>query len=154
MALDQKEELRQRALANQSAGGKLKASSTLTKARRLDVRAEIARIAGASAGSGRKVEDRLKQARPEGVGAGSEGKVSIHSAWPVCEYSAAQQQAALSAWISERALVAFIQSSLANEKMQEGAMNYDLAHLHRCLQHHLSGSLEEVSIQVLDLPGK
>jgi hypothetical protein len=154
MALDRKQEFRQRAAANQSTGGREKGSSNLTKASHVDVRAEIARIAGSSSGTVNKVEALLKYAIPEVIAALRGGKITVHRASLWCKYSRAEQLCALRDWISEHAVVSLIQRSLGSGANRETQAKYDSAQLRRCLQFHLSESLEDIDIRVLDMPGK
>jgi hypothetical protein len=56
LALDLERSLREQARSNQRTGGLSKGSSNLTEAYRLDVRHEIARVAGVSAGNVTKVK--------------------------------------------------------------------------------------------------
>ena len=61
--------------------GNRKPSSNLTKTRGTDVRAEIARVAGVSAGNVTKVKQILKTATPPILEALLQGEVRIHRAW-------------------------------------------------------------------------
>lgn len=69
-----------RARSNQQAGGKMKGSSNLTKADKLDVRSEIAAVAGTSVGNVSKVKRLLQAGSPPLLDALREGEVSIHRA--------------------------------------------------------------------------
>lgn len=70
--------LRERARSNQRAGGQLKGSSNLTEAERIDVRIEIATIAGVSVGNVTKVKSLMQKATPEVLEALRNGEASIH----------------------------------------------------------------------------
>jgi hypothetical protein len=79
IASNLREATRQRAKANQQAGGRFKASSKLTKAEKVSVRKEIAHAAGVSEGSVTKV-DQLEGLHPELVAALQSGEIRIHRA--------------------------------------------------------------------------
>jgi hypothetical protein len=64
LALDLESCLQERARANQQAGGHSKGSSHLTEARRMDVRSEIASIAGVSTGNVTKAKQLRETAHP------------------------------------------------------------------------------------------
>jgi hypothetical protein len=81
LALELEPGLKQHAHANQRHGGLHKGSSNLTEAERLDVRSEIASIAGVFTGNVNKVKQILTDARPELMLALRTGEVSIHRAW-------------------------------------------------------------------------
>jgi hypothetical protein len=92
LALDLEPSLQQQARANQRAGGQNKGSSNLTEAQRLDVRAQIATAAGASAGNVTKVKQLRKKIPPREVElALRTGEISIHKAWQWCHLSVQQQ---------------------------------------------------------------
>jgi len=79
LALDLESSLQEQARANQQAGGREKGSSSLTEA--LDVRAEIASIAGVSTGNVTKVKQLKKTIQLRVEAALRIGEVSIHKAW-------------------------------------------------------------------------
>jgi hypothetical protein len=73
--------LREKARANQSAGGKNRGASSLTKAEALDVRSEISFVTGVSAGNLTKVNHLRKEAHFKVEQAVRDGDLSIHKAW-------------------------------------------------------------------------
>ena len=73
--------LKEKARANKQAGGQQKGSSNLTEADKLDVRSEIAAVAGVSTGNVSKAKQLLLHAQPALLQALREGEVSIHRAW-------------------------------------------------------------------------
>jgi hypothetical protein len=81
LALELEPLFKEKARANQQAGGQNKGSSNLTKAGRLDVRNEIARIAGVSVGNVTKVKQLTTTAHSEIIKALREKELSIHRAW-------------------------------------------------------------------------
>ena len=80
LALELEPWLKEQARLNQRAGGQNRGSSKLTEAHRLDVRSEIATVAGASAGNVSKVKHLTLVAQPAILQALREGEVSIHRA--------------------------------------------------------------------------
>lgn len=96
LALDLEPWFRAQAQANQSTGGKEKASSKLTEDRRLDCRKQIATLAGVSTGNVTKVKQIL---RSVGVRQLSEalrsGEISVHRGFALSKLSFAEQQSAL-----------------------------------------------------------
>jgi len=80
LALDLRPTLRDRARENQRASAR-KLSSNLTEAEKLDVRREIAKVAGVSVGNVTKVEQLTPTAAPEVLEALKREEISIHKAW-------------------------------------------------------------------------
>ena len=80
MALELEPWFKTRAKSNQRMGGREKGSSQLTEADRLDVRFEIARAAGVSAGNVSKVKQLITRAIPELQDALRHGEIRIHRA--------------------------------------------------------------------------
>jgi hypothetical protein len=81
LALELETWFQAQARSNQKRGGQMKASSNLTEADKLDVRSEIAAVAGVSTGNVSKAKQLLLHAHPELLRALHEGEVSIHRAW-------------------------------------------------------------------------
>jgi hypothetical protein len=92
MARRLKFELQQRALDNMRTGGKYKGSTNLPKADRIDVRHEIAKLAGTGTGNVTKVETILDRAHPNIIFALQNGLLSIHQAWKWCKLGKMQQK--------------------------------------------------------------
>jgi hypothetical protein len=80
LALELEPSYKARARTNQQLGGKLKGSSNLTKANRLNVRSEVAAAAGVSPGNVFKVKQLAMHAHPALLQALREGEVSINLA--------------------------------------------------------------------------
>jgi hypothetical protein len=95
LAMDLEPFVRERARANQQAGGRNKGSSNLTEARQLDGRSEIAAAAGASTGNVTKVRQLMKSVHPKVEQAVRSGEISIHKAWQWSFLPAQQQIKAL-----------------------------------------------------------
>lgn len=81
LALELEPVLKDKARSNQKSGGQNKGSSKLTEVERVDVRSEIAAIAGVSVGNVTKVKQIMNSACPQLLLAVRNGKVSIHQAW-------------------------------------------------------------------------
>ena len=92
LALSLKSNFQQRALDNMSAGGKYKGSTNLPEAHRIDVRQEIANLAGTGTSNVGKVEAILERAHPNIIVALQNGSLSIHRAWQWCKLSRMQQK--------------------------------------------------------------
>jgi hypothetical protein len=85
LALELEPFLRTRARANQRSGGRNKGSSNLTKARNLDVRKEIARIAGVSVGNVTKSKQIISTGDPSIIKAVQGGEMTINRAWSLAK---------------------------------------------------------------------
>jgi hypothetical protein len=79
--LDLEPSLQEKGRANQEAGGRNNGSSNLTGAKHLDVRSNIADIAGVSTGNVTKVKQLLKTAHEMVERSLRAGEISIHKAW-------------------------------------------------------------------------
>jgi hypothetical protein len=96
LALDLEPWFREKARANQSAGGREKLSSKLTEDRRLDCRKQIAALAGVSTGNVTKVKQILVSAGARQlIEALRPGEISIHRAWTLSKLSTRKQESAL-----------------------------------------------------------
>jgi hypothetical protein len=102
MALRLKFDLQQRALDNMRAGGKCKGSTNLPKADRVDVRHEIAKLAGTGTGNVSEVEAIVARAHPNILVALQNGLLSIHQAWKWCKLSKTQQKEEFARYEEER----------------------------------------------------
>ena len=102
LALNLEPWLRARALANQIAGGKLKALSKLTKAEKHNCREEISKLSGESGANVDKVRKILDAFNPQLIEAARSGEVSINQAWKLSELKRDEQQAALASKRSKK----------------------------------------------------
>jgi hypothetical protein len=102
LALDLEACLQERARANQQAGGQTKGSSHLTEAQRLDVRSEIASIAGISTGNVTKAKQLRETACARVEQAVRTGEISIHKAWQWSRLSPQQQSRHLEEYQSRK----------------------------------------------------
>jgi hypothetical protein len=91
LALELEPCLQGQARSNQRVGGQNKGWANLTEAQRLDVRAEIAAIAGVSAGNVTKVRQIARSAHPRVQEAVKTEEISIHLAWKFSRLSIEQQ---------------------------------------------------------------
>jgi hypothetical protein len=95
LALKLEGALQQRALANMQMGGKYKGSATLPKAAQIDVRQQIAAIAGAGGRNVSKVKEIVDQGHPRILGELANGSISINRAHQLCRLPFANQLEAL-----------------------------------------------------------
>jgi hypothetical protein len=96
LAFDLEPWFRERARANQSAGGKDKVSSKLTEDRRIDRRKQIAALAGVSTGNVTKVNQMRKSpVALQLIAALRSGEISIHRAWTLRNHSTGELDSAL-----------------------------------------------------------
>lgn len=95
LALKLEGTLQQRALNNMQMGGKYKGSATLPKAAQIDVREEIAAIAGAGGRNVSKVKEILEKGHQRILGELANGSISINRAHQMCRLPLAKQVEAL-----------------------------------------------------------
>src|SRR5260370_12636315 len=99
LALELEPFLKSKGRAKQQAGGQNKGSSILTEAERVDVRKEIAHIAGVSVGNVTKVKQLTTTAHSNIIKALREKELSIHRAWLWSKLSPEEQQEKL--WLNQ-----------------------------------------------------
>jgi hypothetical protein len=146
--------LRAKGRAKQQAGGQSKGSSILTEDERLDVRKEIARIAGVSVGNVTKVKQLTTTAHSEIIKALREKELSIHRAWLWRKQSPEEQGEELWLHQSKKGIGKTIRHLLSpyHPKNSHTALNVsDLIELVSTFQSGTFGSVRLVSINV---PGK
>lgn len=96
LALDLEPRFREKARANQSAGGKNKSSENLAEACWLDCRKQVATLAGVSTGNVTKVKQiRGSKMASEVTEALRTDEISIHRAWLLSKLSVREQEAEL-----------------------------------------------------------
>jgi hypothetical protein len=165
MALDLAPDLQEKARAKQQAGGQNKHSSNLTKATRLDVRSEIASVAGSSTGNVTKVSQLRRTAHPTVEEALRGGEISIHKAWLWRNESLETQFKNLRLWRLERGirrkariLVAEHQAAIQRSAPEPIPFRLtELVSLVSCLSTMSIGESSEfgtVAMATLDVPGK
>ena len=91
LALTQKPDFQQKALANMRSGGKCKGSTNLLEADRINVCRQIANLAGTGTTNVGKVETILRKAHPNITAALQNGSLRIHPAWSWCKLSKLEQ---------------------------------------------------------------
>ena len=102
LALTREEALCERARENQRAGGRKKDPSTLTKAQHIEVRREIARMAGAGAGSVTKVKRILAEGCPLLKQEALRDAIRIDAAWKISKLDHDEQMRELGRRASKR----------------------------------------------------
>jgi hypothetical protein len=102
LALQQEPCLQARAHANQVAGGKEKGLANLPEAKQIDVRQEIAYLAGACPRNISKVKTILRKAHFRLIEGCQTGIVNIHRALQLCRLPMAEQIEQLSRYLNER----------------------------------------------------
>ncbi len=106
-----------RALANQIAGGKYKGLANLPEAKRIDVRQEIAYLAGVGARNVSKVKTIL-QAHPRLIEACQNGALRINRALQLCRLPKGEQVERLSHYLMERSSGKTIHQSISTLRME------------------------------------
>ena len=101
-ALTREDALREQARENQRAGGRKKDPSTLTKAQHIDVRGEIARMAGTGTGSVTKVKRIFAEGCPLLKQEALRGAISIDTAWKISKLDHDEQMRELGRRASKR----------------------------------------------------
>jgi len=128
LALTREEALGQRARENQRIGGRKKDPSILTKAQQIDVRREIARMAGAGTGSVTKVKRIFAAGCPWLKQEALRGAIKIDAAWKISKLDHDEQKRELGRRASKRrrrrrieaqGRKAFVSSGLVSEHPRE-----------------------------------
>jgi hypothetical protein len=154
LALDLEPLLTEKARLNQRAGGQNKGSSKLTEAGRLDVRKEIARIAGVSVGNVTKVKQLTTTAHSGIIKALREKELSIHRAWLWSKLSLEQQQENL--WLnqSKRGIAQTIRHLLSSHQPKSSLLVPELGDLIKLVSALRSGKFGSVRLVSIDGHGK
>lgn len=153
LALDLEPLLHERAQSNQQAGGQYKGSSYLTEAERVDVRSEIAAVAGVSVGNVTKVKQLAKTAHPDVLQALRNGEISIHRAWLWSKEPLEKQRKALLLCQSEKGVKKTIRTLLRRHRPKSSPIVLDMNNLVERLSMLESSQLALVSVAVIDAPG-
>jgi hypothetical protein len=154
--------MQKKARANQRVGGQIKGSSNLTEADKLDIRSEIAALAGVSAGNVTKVKQLARTADPEILQALREGDIRIHRAWGWSKEPADQQRQLLRLYRSQRGirkkirtLVSRHQRANASAEQKLGSLRVPhFTDLFRRLSALECSDVTSVSVAVINSPGK
>ena len=143
-----------KARANQQAGGRNKGSSNLTRGESLDIRKEIARIAGVSDGNVTKVKQLLTRAHPDIIQALRQKELSIHRAWLWTKLSLEEQRDKL--WLnqSERGIRKTIRHLLSSHLPKSSPFVTKLDDLIELVSALQLGKLGSVRVVSINGPGK
>ena len=156
LALDLEPWLKEKARSNERVGGQRKGSSNLTKAERLDVRAEIAAAAGVSVGNVTKVKQLMKTAHPKIEEALRAKEISIHRAWQWRQLSPERQLKELELYLSQRGTNKIASRLIRRHVAKRLPLPPDqpnLGDLLRCRPMHETGELASIGVVVIDAPG-
>ena len=134
VALELEPHFQRKALANQVAGGKLKGSANLPKAERIEVREEIASIAGVSGRTVANVKAILKKAAPALVDVLQEGTLTINRALQWCPLPAWKQVEQFTNYIEQRATNKVICHAVNQSPMSSARL--DISRVLQALQGH------------------
>lgn len=154
LALDLEPWLRERARANQQAGGQNKGSSKLTEVEKLDVRCEIAATAGVSVGNVSKVKRLKTAATAEILDALRCGEVSIHRAWTWSQRGPSDQREALWCHRNERGVTREIRTLISKHRATTSTQALDLLPLLKALFGLDADELGTVDVKLLRARGR
>lgn len=154
LALELEPFLKSKGRAKQQAGGQSKVSSILTESARLDVRKELARIAGVSVGNVTKVKQLTTIPHSDIIKALREKELSIHRAWLWSKLSPEEQQEQL--WLHQnkkgiRKTIRHLLSAHLPKTTPPVLKVSDLIKLVSALQ---SGGLGSIKVVSINIPGK
>ncbi len=154
LALELEPFLKSKGRAKQQAGGQNKGSSILTEAERVDVRKEIAHIAGVSVGNVTKVKQLTTTAHSNIIKALREKELSIHRAWLWSKLSPEEQQEKL--WLSQskRGIGKTIRDLLSHHLPKRTLPSLGLDDLIKLVSALQSGKLGSVKLVSINFPGK
>jgi hypothetical protein len=140
--------------AKQQAGGKNKGSSILTEAAKLDVRKEIARIAGVSVGNVTKVKQLTTNPHSDIIKALREKELSIHRAWLWSKLSPEEQEEKL--WLNQTkgGIHKTIRHLLSPHLPKSTCPALAVSDLIKLLSALQSGNLGSVKVVPIKIPGK
>jgi hypothetical protein len=141
LALKLEPNLRQRALDNMRAGGKYKGSANLPEPQRIDVREEIAEIAGVSARHVANVKTILEVAHPRLIEALQNSTLTINRAIQFCKLPRAEQLEQFIQYCEERATNKVIRRSIAAAQ----PLSVGLGQSPRCIDQRRSGPHQSCS---------
>jgi hypothetical protein len=134
VALELEPHFQRKALANQIAGGKLKGSANLPKAEHIEVREEIANIAGVSGRTVANVKIILQNAAPALVDALQDGTLTINRALVWCSLPAWKQVEQFVDYVEQRAKNKVICDAINRSPIQSAGS--DPSAVLRALQRH------------------
>ena len=123
LALTMESSLQQKALDNMRAGGKLKGLANLPEAQHIDVRREIARIAGVGDRNVSNVQTILKTAHPRLIEALQNGTLRINRAVQFCTLPRAEQLEQFVRYSEESATNKVIRQAIRQPKKKEASID-------------------------------
>lgn len=119
LALTQEPYLRRKAIDNMRAGGKHKGSAKLPDSQHIDVRCQIAEIAGVGVRNVSNVKLILRYAHHRLWTALANGTLTINTALALCKLPRAHQTEALAQLVEKRAINKVIRRTLATDRQDE-----------------------------------
>jgi hypothetical protein len=152
--MDLRPGLEEKAKSNQRSGGQNKGSSKLTEAERVDVRKEIARIAGVSVGNVTKVKQLTTNAHSDIIKALRAKELSIHRAWLWSNLSPGEQREQLWLCQSKRGIGKTIRRLLAPHLPKNSHAALNIGHLIKLVSALQSAKPDSVRVVSIDVPGK
>ena len=123
LALALESNLRQRALDNMRAGGRYKGSANLPEAHHIDVREEIAHIAGVSPRYVSNVKSIFEVAHPRLIGALRDNTLTINRALQFCKLPRAEQLEQFIRYSEERATNKVIRQTITQPKEEKASLD-------------------------------
>ena len=126
----------------------------MTDAEKLDVRSEIASIAGVSVGNVTKVKQLVRTAHPDVLQALRDGGISIHRAWLWSKETPNEQREALWLYQGERGVKKAIRSLVHGHQPKSQPVVLDLDQLFDRLSSLESNKVRRVQVAVIDAPGE
>ena len=119
LALALEPNLQQRALDNMREGGRYKGSANLPEVQHIDVRQEIARVAGVCPRYVSNVKTVLEVARPQLIEALTDGTLRINRAIQFCKLAKAEQLEQFTNYSEERATNKVIRRTITRHKEEK-----------------------------------
>ena len=138
--------MQQKAADNMSTGGKNKGSANLPEARRIDVRQEIANVAGVCPRNVSNVKIILKVAHPRLIEALQSGALKINRAIQFCKLARAEQLERFIRFSEERATNMVIRRSIPQPKEETASL--DVAAVLEALQRQEGREPGSVAVRV------
>jgi len=154
LALDLESIFQEKARSNQRTGGQHKGSSNLTKADKVDVRREIASVAGVSVGNVSKVKHLVSVAHIELQEALHSGEISIHRAWLWSQSAVAEQKEALREYRAERGIKKTIRQLVSQHRAKKAPAQARLDHVASQLAAMPPDQVNSVKVDVIRNAGK
>jgi hypothetical protein len=134
LALELESHFQRKALANQIAGGKLKGSANLPTAEHIEVREEVASLAGVGGRTVANVKTILKNAAPALVDALQDGTLTINRALGFCSLPAWKQVEQFVDYVEQRTSSKVICDAINRSPLQSAGS--DPSAVLRALQRH------------------